>query len=249
MKIQRQTSVGLLSLGSLLVFLSGCGVAGSTSSGMSPNGCIPSFVSDGDCDGLNNNEECGYDGGDCCECTCISRMDVTCGENAGYDCVDPSSSCEEVELVEAGTKTSISTTANAFDERAGAASGMSGCQLNGCEPGLTRDGVTAADAESRWSCAAKLVPGELPCAIDFVFEDPQDIVDVEIAFYKGDDRTRTVEATINGEVIGEFGSSPGSLFNALGIQGVGVETLTLKAVGLGANDWLSFTEVRFLVEA
>lgn len=120
-------------------------------------------------------------------------MDVTCGETAGYDCVDPSSSCEEVELVEAGTKTSISTTANAFDERAGAASGMSGCQLNGCEPGLTRDGVTAADAESRWSCAAKLVPGELPCAIDFVFEDPQDIVDVEIAFYKGDDRTRTVE--------------------------------------------------------
>lgn len=56
-----------------------------------------------------------------------------------------------------------------------------------------------------------------------------------------------VQATINGEVIGEFGSSPGSLFNALGIQGVGVETLTLKAVGLGANDWLSFTEVSVML--
>ena len=72
---------------------------------------------------------------------------------------------------------------------------MNGCQANGCEPELTRDGVTAANAESRWSCAAKLVPGGLQCAIDFVFEDPQDIMGVEVAFYKGDERTRTVEVS------------------------------------------------------
>ena len=44
-------------------------------------------VNDGACDAYNNNEECGYDGGDCCLCTCIE--DGKCGFN-DFDCVDPS---------------------------------------------------------------------------------------------------------------------------------------------------------------
>lgn len=51
------------------------------------------------------------------------------------------------------------------------------------------------------------------------------------------------QATINGEVVGEFDSSPGSTFTALGIQGVAVETLTLTSVGLAEGDWISFSEV------
>ena len=35
----------------------------------------------------------------------------------------------------------------------------------------------------------------MPCAIDFVFEDPQDIMAVEVSFYKGDERSRTVEVS------------------------------------------------------
>ncbi|CAN0366261.1 unnamed protein product, partial [Laminaria digitata] len=50
--------------------------------------CIPSFLADGDCDPVNNNEACGYDGGDCCQQSCVSQWYI-CGGNWGYECVDP----------------------------------------------------------------------------------------------------------------------------------------------------------------
>ena len=137
-----------------------------------------------------DNAVTGYDGGDCCDCTCVSTTAYTCGDS-GYDCVDPDSSCD-VDYVEAGTKTTVTASANAYDERPGADSDSNGCFMDGCEPSLTRDGITD-DVESRWSCAAKIVPGELECAIDFIFEDPQDIKDVQVSFYKGDERSRSLQ--------------------------------------------------------
>ena len=53
------------------------------------------WIADGFCDTfkvINNVEECGYDGGDCCECTCEDTQDYTCGQN-GYSCIDPNSGC------------------------------------------------------------------------------------------------------------------------------------------------------------
>ena len=44
-------------------------------------------VDNGACDAYNNNEECGYDGGDCCLCTCIKNG--KCGFK-DFDCLDPS---------------------------------------------------------------------------------------------------------------------------------------------------------------
>lgn len=38
----------------------------------------------------------GYDGGDCCECTCVSTEAFTCGDEA-FACVDPSASCVDDE--------------------------------------------------------------------------------------------------------------------------------------------------------
>lgn len=35
----------------------------------------------------------GYDGGDCCSCTCVSTETRTCGEYGEYACLDPSASC------------------------------------------------------------------------------------------------------------------------------------------------------------
>ncbi|CAN0542762.1 unnamed protein product, partial [Scytosiphon promiscuus] len=34
----------------------------------------------------------GFDGGDCCECTCVSTNSFTCGDdfNGGFECLDPS---------------------------------------------------------------------------------------------------------------------------------------------------------------
>ncbi|CAM9842057.1 unnamed protein product [Ectocarpus fasciculatus] len=51
-----------------------------------------SAVGDGDCDRDNNFAECGYDGGDCCECTCISEGEYECGAS-GYACIDPAAEC------------------------------------------------------------------------------------------------------------------------------------------------------------
>ena len=60
-------------------------------------GCIidvPDWVGDGYCDAYSpyNTPECGYDGGDCCENTCVSNGEIECGVNAPYVCVDPSQS-------------------------------------------------------------------------------------------------------------------------------------------------------------
>lgn len=49
-------------------------------------------IGDGFCDGVNNTPECGYDGGDCCACTCTDPY--MCGFFAPYDCQDPEANSE-----------------------------------------------------------------------------------------------------------------------------------------------------------
>ncbi|CAN0169681.1 unnamed protein product, partial [Laminaria digitata] len=110
----------------------------------------------------------------------------------------------------------------------------------GCEPALTRDGVTDDD-ESRWSCRKDIVPDGGQCEIEFRFDTPQDLLDVQVAFYKGDERSRTLK--INGDQIGEFDSSPGSTFNILGIEEEEVESVTLESIGIGEDEWISLLEV------
>ena len=94
--------------------------------------------------------------------------------------------------VEAGTKTNVFVSANAYDSRPGRATGGNGCMDGGCAPELTRDGITA-DVESRWSCNPSIVPDGGLCVIEFVVEAPQDIMNVQVAFWRGDERTRTLE--------------------------------------------------------
>ena len=94
--------------------------------------------------------------------------------------------------VEVGTKTDVGVSATAYDVRPGASSGMAGCGEAGCAPDNTRDGI-ASEIESRWSCATTLVIGEGPCQIAYIFAEPQDIVDIQVAFWKGNERVRTLE--------------------------------------------------------
>ena len=49
----------------------------------------------------------GYDGGDCCACTCESTVDYTCGDpdTGGYACIDPSADCVDDDDVESTTYT------------------------------------------------------------------------------------------------------------------------------------------------
>lgn len=91
--------------------------------------------------------------------------------------------------------------ATAHDTRAGRSSEDVGCGVEGeggCEPVLAHDG-DSSEIESRWSCATKIVEGGAPCEIEFLFDEPQDIVDIEVAFWKGDQRTRTLEVSGGGE--------------------------------------------------
>eukprot|EP00904_Undaria_pinnatifida_P003023 jgi/Undpi1/12721/HiC_scaffold_6.g02389.m1 len=67
-------------------------------------------------------------------------------------------------------------------------------------------------------------------------------MEVQVAFWKGDERSRTLEAAINGDVVGEFDSYSGSTFNVLGIEGVGVDTLSLKYADIADNGWISLIE-------
>ncbi|CAM9719167.1 unnamed protein product [Pylaiella littoralis] len=49
---------------------------------------ITSWIGDGYCDDVLNNEDCGYDDGDCCACECKPYLDYTCS-TGGFNCVDP----------------------------------------------------------------------------------------------------------------------------------------------------------------
>jgi len=49
-------------------------------------GGIESWIGDGYCDNINNNEACSLDGGDCCPCTCVDAT-YSC-ETWGGDCLD-----------------------------------------------------------------------------------------------------------------------------------------------------------------
>ena len=53
--------------------------------------CRTLWINDGECDTINNNPECAYDGGDCCECTCT---DTRCGGgNYPFNCLNPEVDC------------------------------------------------------------------------------------------------------------------------------------------------------------
>ncbi|CAN0440595.1 unnamed protein product, partial [Pylaiella littoralis] len=254
-------------------------------------------LGDGYCNRDNNKEECGnkahafllcyqssgWDGGDCCSCTCESKWDDdwTCSaDGSGFDCKDPSASCysEEPTLlsddqewmsyefvdefvpweqegllptlegaVEVGTKTEVGVSATAYDVRPGAHGGMTGCgevEGDGCAPANTRDGISS-EAESRWSCATKLVEDEGPCVIGYIFGEPQDIIDIQVAFFKGDERTRTIDVHFDGVRVHTHESYAGSTFNTIGVSGTGVTTVALESKDLLPTDWISMIEVRF----
>lgn len=99
--------------------------------------------------------------------------------------------------VEVGTKIEVGVSATAYDARPGVSNGESGCGDvggDGCAPANSRDGISS-DMESRWSCASYLVDGEGPCQIEYTFGEPQDIVDIQVAFWKENERTRTLEVS------------------------------------------------------
>ncbi|CAM9177738.1 unnamed protein product, partial [Ectocarpus fasciculatus] len=241
-----------------------------------------SGIGNGRCDRNNNKVECGYDGGDCCSCTCQSvsdDYDSCTTEYTSFDCKDPGASCfgegttgsddfsfhdddqpmsyefvtwEETEIlpmvdgaVEVGTKTEVGVSATAHDVRPGSSSGGVGCgEVGGlgCTATKTRDGIFS-DIESRWSCSTSLMPDEGPCQIEFTFAETQNIVDIQVAFWKSNERVRTLEVHVNGELTHTHESYSDSTFNALGVAATEANTVMLESVALLSDEWISLVEV------
>ncbi|CAM9789365.1 unnamed protein product, partial [Ectocarpus fasciculatus] len=147
--------------------------------------------------------------------------------------------------VEVGTKTEVGVSATAHDVRPGSSSGEFGCgEVGGlgCTATNTRDGIVS-DIESRWSCATSLVDDEGPCQIEFTFAEPQTIVDIQVAFWKGNERVRTLEVHVNGELTYTHESYSDSTFNTLGVAATEASTVTLESVDLLSDEWISLVEV------
>ncbi|CBJ48857.1 hypothetical protein Esi_0049_0119 [Ectocarpus siliculosus] len=67
------------------------------------NGTIDD-IGNGRCDAENNSPSCGFDGGDCCSCTCTDTVLYSCADNE-FDCLyplcgDDSAASEEEACVE-----------------------------------------------------------------------------------------------------------------------------------------------------
>eukprot|EP00904_Undaria_pinnatifida_P008296 jgi/Undpi1/4597/HiC_scaffold_18.g07951.m1 len=149
------------------------------------------------------------------------------------------------EYVEVGTKTTVDAAATSYDGNPGVDFGNTGCGTDGCLPALAHDSDSST-LESRWSCS---IPDGGVCVVTFTFGDPVDLKNVQVAFYKGEERTRWLKIGINGDEIGTFESYIGSTFNSFDIEETGVESVTMEAVGITTGEWIALLEVRFMVKA
>lgn len=150
--------------------------------------------------------------------------------------------CDDGRLTDVAERTTVTTWANMYDEKT-LTSG--GCDPAGCTPELTRD--SDLDPSSRWSC--KYGVGNTPCQLWFEFEEPQDIVEFEMAFYKGNERTRaftvtTFNADDDTEITDEFTSSGGTLdYDIFFLGSDQTYKLVITPDDPNYYDWLSITEV------
>ena len=133
--------------------------------------------------------------------------------------------------------TGVSTSANGWDTRVEGA----GCPLRGCLPSNVLDD-SIADV-SRWSCKAE-VSGVDACELALEFNQPQDIVKIYMAFYKGDERTRSVDVFVDGvlkNTILTSGTTRG--YEAYELIAIGASTVVPSSAAVEDNGWLSISGV------
>lgn len=94
-------------------------------------------------------------------------------------------------LVDARHRTTVEVTASAYEERLSPFS----CCSGGCRPEYTLD----QRRSTYWLCNLDLLENESEgCWIEYSFEEPQDIVDMRIAFYGGAHISQTIYVYVNG---------------------------------------------------
>eukprot|EP00903_Cladosiphon_okamuranus_P022105 g20327.t1 len=219
-----------------------------------PNGFTPiSYASTTRCWGDDCTQE------QCCEAFC-SYHPCPNGyvpiENAGHvlcdddycttkQCCDHGAditASQDAALQDARKTTTVYQWSNVYDTRT---SSEGGCDPNGCTPALTRD-QSWADP-SRWSCSEQLDNSQ--CKITYRFEEPQDIVRLNIKFYKGNERVRTLKIRGSGgfeEYITSSGTADG--YEKFDVNTDETSWLSMESQNLKSNEWISITEVQFLVK-
>lgn len=194
------------------------------------------------------------------DATCECPEFPTCDENGracecqpgtdGYSCAGSSSrlipafECVVSALVDAGERTTVTVEATGLDARTSG----SGCSPSGCIPENTRD--NNLEANSRWSCSGRLVDGNEDCCIEYSFDEPQDIVNLNIAFTRGTERTRLLNVFDNGNFLSQIESSGlTDDFEEFVLNSDETAELTLCLDDSRPDsEFLSITEVQFMVE-
>ncbi|CAN0430983.1 unnamed protein product, partial [Scytosiphon promiscuus] len=119
---------------------------------------------------------------------------------------------------------------------------------DGCVPSNTRDQDLTAN--SRWSCQGSTLDSsdeDDGCCITYSFGQAQDIVRMQVAFHRGDERTRTLDVFDNGLLHSTITSSG----STLGFESFDLSTDETENIKLclgdpenNTNVFVSITEVR-----
>lgn len=147
--------------------------------------------------------------------------------------------------MDASANTQVLVTANAWDMDSSLAS--DGCPPLGCVAENTRD--KSLDPVSRWSCKYSLE--NEPCELCFeLIDEPQDVVRLDIAFYKGNIRQRTFEVTTEDDKGATdtvlFTSSGDTLeFGSCDLYSDETVKICMTPAGDDLKEWLSITEVTY----
>lgn len=115
-------------------------------------------VGDGQCDGYLNTLECGYDGGDCCECTCVEGSTFSCGRSP-FVCLDPA--CPDEAFEYPACTGDIYTLG---DSRCDSENNYATCGFDGgdcCECTCTNSTNTCGTGFPAFECFDPSCPGEV----------------------------------------------------------------------------------------
>lgn len=86
-------------------------------------------------------------------------------------------------------------------------------------------------------------PDDTYCKLTFEFDEPQDVKEIRMALWKGEDRTRTVNVWVDGESATTLDASGATNdLEAYELTAADASTVVLEYEGL-ADEWISITEV------
>lgn len=99
------------------------------------------------------------------------------------------------------------------------------------------------DPDSRWACRPSFSLIDV-CELTFAFDEPQDISEIRMAMFKGNQRTRTVNVLVDGVLATTAVTSANTFeLEAYEVSAIQASTIVLQEAGPEEDVWLSITEV------